>query len=206
MRPIAIVLKKLLTVASLLLISVTAPAQAFDLQQLAQQLSQPAVVRGDFIQEKHLRALPQPLTSQGHFVLARDHGLLWLLQQPIRQDYRITVKGIARRNEHGWLAIDPKGSSARQNQLFLAVLSGDTLALQRDFELTLSGEPSAWRLLLVPRGALLKQVFEAIEIEGGGTVAQVELREAQGDRTVLRLLDSQIDDHLNTREQRDLAN
>ncbi len=204
MRAITIELTRLLAAASLLLISAT--AQAFDLQQLAQQLSQPAVVRGDFIQEKHLRALPQPLTSLGRFVLARDHGLLWLLQEPIRQDYRITREGIAKRSERNWLAIDPKGSSARQNQLFLAVLSGDTLALQRDFELTLSGEPSAWRLLLVPRGALLKQVFEAIEIEGGGTVAQVELREAQGDRTVLRLLDSQIDDHLNTSEQHDLAN
>ncbi len=205
MRPIAIVLKKLLTAASLLLISVTAPAQAFDLPQLAQQLSQPAVVRGDFIQEKHLRALPQPLTSQGHFVLARDHGLLWLLQQPIRQDYRITREGIAKRSERNWLAVDQQGSSARQNQLFLAVLSGDTEALQRDFDLSLNGEANAWRLQLAPRGALLKQVFAAIEIRGGATVTEIELRETQGDITMLRLLDSQIDEHLSDNEQRDLA-
>ncbi|MDL0437902.1 LolA family protein [Stutzerimonas frequens] len=197
--------KKWLTAAVLLMVTTIAMAQPFDLPQLAKQLSGPAVVRGDFIQEKHLRALPQPLTSQGRFVLARDHGLLWLLQQPIRQDYRITPQGIARRGEQGWQAVDPQGGSARQNQLFLAVLSGDTQALQRDFDLQLNGDPDAWRLQLTPRGALLKQIFADIEIQGGETVTRIELHETQGDRTLIRLLDSQTDVTLTAREKRDLA-
>ena len=197
--------KKWLAAAVLLLTTTIAMAQPFDLPQLAEQLSGPAVVRGDFIQEKHLRALPQPLTSQGRFVLARDHGLLWLLQQPIRQDYRITPQGIARRGEQGWQAVDPQGGSARQNQLFLAVLSGDTQALQRDFDLQLKGDPDAWRLQLTPRGALLKQIFADIEIQGGETVTRIELHETQGDRTLIRLLDSQTDVTLTASEQRDLA-
>ncbi|WAE62622.1 outer membrane lipoprotein carrier protein LolA [Stutzerimonas sp. R40042] len=198
-------IKKWLAAAVLLMVTTIATAQPFDLPQLAEQLSGPAVVRGDFIQEKHLRALPQPLTSQGRFVLARDHGLLWLLQQPIRQDYRITPQGIARRGEQGWQAVDPQGGSARQNQLFLAVLSGDTQALQRDFDLQLKGDPDAWRLQLTPRGALLKQIFADIEIQGGETVTRIELHETQGDRTLIRLLDSQTDLALTAREQRDLA-
>lgn len=198
-------IKKCLTAIALLMAANMAMAQTFDLPQLAEQLSGPAVVRGDFIQEKHLRALPQPLTSHGQFALSRDHGLLWLLQQPIRQDYRITAQGIARRSENGWQAVDPQGGSARQNQLLLAVLSGDTQALQRDFQLELSGEATAWRLQLTPRSALLKQIFADINIQGGETVTQIELHEAQGDRTLIRLLDSRIDDSLTAREQRDLA-
>lgn len=197
--------KKWLAATVLLMVANTAMAQPFDLPQLAEQLSGPAVVRGDFIQEKHLRALPQPLTSHGQFALSRDHGLLWLLQQPIRQDYRITPEGIARRNENGWQAVDPQGGSARQNQLFLAVLSGATQALQRDFQLELSGAATAWRLQLTPRGALLRQIFADIEIHGGETVTQIELHEAQGDRTLIRLLDSQTDVALTASEQRDLA-
>lgn len=197
--------KKWLAAAVLLMVTTIAMAQPFDLPQLAEQLSGPAVVRGDFIQEKHLTALPQPLTSHGRFVLARDHGLLWLLQQPIRQDYRITPQGIARRGEQGWQAVDPQGGSARQNQLFLAVLSGDTQALQRDFDLQLKGDPDAWRLQLTPRGALLKQIFADIEIQGGETVTRIELHETQGDRTLIRLLDSQTDVALTASEQRDLA-
>src|SRR5690606_34418174 len=61
-------------------------AQAFDLAQLNSQLRQQPVVRGSFIQEKHLRALPQPLVSRGRFVLAQEFGLLWLLQTPLQQD------------------------------------------------------------------------------------------------------------------------
>ncbi|MCW8160081.1 outer membrane lipoprotein carrier protein LolA [Stutzerimonas stutzeri] len=197
--------KKWLAAAVLLLATTIAMAQPFDLPQLAEQLSGLAVVRGDFIQEKHLRALPQPLTSHGQFALSRDHGMLWLLQQPIRQDYRITPQGIARRGEQGWQAVDPQGGSARQNQLFLAVLSGDTQALQRDFQLELSGAATAWRLQLTPRGALLKQIFAGIEIQGGETVTRIELHETQGDRTLIRLLDSQTDLALTASEQRDLA-
>ncbi len=197
--------KKWLAAAVLLMLANIAMAQPFDLPQLAGQLSGPAVVRGDFIQEKHLRALPQPLTSHGQFALSRDHGMLWLLQQPIRQDYRITPQGIARRGEQGWQAVDPQGGSARQNQLFLAVLSGDTQALQRDFQLELSGTATAWRLQLTPRGALLKQIFAGIEIQGGETVTRIELHETQGDRTLIRLLDSQTDLALTASEQRDLA-
>lgn len=197
--------KRWLAAAVLLLVTTIAMAQPFDLPQLAEQLSGPAVVRGDFIQGKHLRALPQPLTSHGKFTLSRDHGLLWLLQQPIRQDYRITAQGIARRGEQGWQAVDPQGGSARQNQLFLAVLSGDTQALQRDFQLELSGAATAWRLQLTPRGALLKQIFAGIEIQGGETVTRIELHETQGDRTLIRLLDSQTDLSLTASEKRDLA-
>ncbi|AHY44387.1 outer membrane lipoprotein carrier protein LolA [Stutzerimonas decontaminans] len=197
--------KKWLAAAVLLMVTSVAMAQPFDLPQLAEQLSGPAVVRGDFIQEKHLRALPQPLTSHGQFALSREHGLLWLLQQPIRQDYRITPQGIARRSENGWQAVDPQGGSARQNQLFLAVLSGDTKALQRDFQLELSGAATAWRLQLTPRGALLKQIFADIEIQGGETVTQIELHETQGDRTLIRLLDSQTGVALTASEQRDLG-
>lgn len=67
-------------------------AHAFDLQQLSEQLAKPHVIHGDFIQEKHLRALPKPLTSTGTFVLAKDHGLLWQLKTPLQQDYRITPR------------------------------------------------------------------------------------------------------------------
>ncbi|MDF2794344.1 MAG: hypothetical protein K0S85_2097, partial [Pseudomonas orientalis] len=61
-------------------------AHAFDLQQLSDQLAKPSVIHGNFTQEKHLRALPQPLVSKGTFVLAKDHGLLWLLKTPLQQD------------------------------------------------------------------------------------------------------------------------
>ena len=180
-------------------------AQAFDLQQLSTQLAKPAVIHGQFIQEKHLRALPQPLTSQGTFVLAKDHGLLWLLKTPLQQDYRITAQGIARRDANGWQRLPGKSAGAEQNRLFLAVLQGDSSGLQRDFELALSGDAQRWHLTLTPRSLLLKQVFQQINIDGGELVQRIELLETQGDSTLLRMQDSTADQPLSDAEQHDFA-
>lgn len=184
----------------------TAAAQlalAFDLDQLSEQLGKPKVVRGSFIQEKHLRALPQPLTSRGTFVLAKDYGLLWLLERPLQQDYRIDEQGIARRAEHGWQFVAQQSATAQQNRLFLAVLKGDSSGLRQDFDLSLSGSADNWQLDLTPRSVLLKQVFRAIVISGGALVQRIELQETQGDSTVLRLQDNQAGQSLSDAEQHD---
>ncbi|QIB05394.1 outer membrane lipoprotein carrier protein LolA [Pseudomonas fluorescens] len=189
-----------------LLLCCLAPlAQAFDLQQLSDQLARPEVIHGQFIQEKHLRALPQPLTSKGRFVLAKKHGLLWLLQTPLQQDYRITPQGIARRDGNAWQMLPNKSAEAEQNRLFLAVLQGDSSGLLRDFELSLSGEPQQWKLTLTPRSVLLKQVFNQINIDGGELVQRIELLETQGDSTVLRMQDSISTQPLSEAEQHDFA-
>jgi hypothetical protein len=194
--------------AATVLIALSPLAHAFDLQQLSEQLAKPAVIHGSFIQEKHLRALPQPLTSKGNFVLAKDLGLLWLLDTPLKQDYRITAAGIARREndeDGGWQIIPNKSAGAEQNRLFLAVLQGDSSGLQRDFELNLSGEAQAWKLALVPRSLMLKQVFTQINIDGGALVQRIELLETQGDSTVLKMLDSSAAKPLTDAERTDFA-
>lgn len=183
----------------------TSLAQAFDLQQLSDQLGKPDVIHGSFIQEKHLRALPQPLTSKGTFVLAKNHGLLWLLRTPLQQDYRITAKGIARRDGNGWQMLPGKSAGAEQNRLFLAVLQGDSSGLQRDFDLSLSGDAQAWKLTLIPRSLLLKQVFNQINIAGAELVHSIELLETQGDSTLLRMQDSTAAQPLSDSEQHDFA-
>lgn len=197
---------RILLSLGLLFAMTAARADAFDLNQLNRQLSEPEVVRGSFVQEKHLRALPQPLVSTGTFVLARDRGLLWLLREPVQQDYRISASGIARRDASGWQQSDQQGTSARQNDLFLAVLHGDTKSLQRDFDLELSGTSQAWALTLIPRSKLLGQIFTRILIQGSVTAERVELLEAQGDSTLMVMSDIQIDDQLDPSELHDLAN
>ncbi|MEO8640289.1 outer membrane lipoprotein carrier protein LolA [Pseudomonas sp.] len=190
---------------ALALLVLSSLAHAFDLQQLSDQLAKPDVIHGNFIQEKHLRALPQPLTSKGTFVLAKNHGLLWLLKTPLQQDYRISAKGIARRDANGWQMLPSKSAGAEQNRLFLAVLQGDSSGLQRDFELSLSGDAQNWQLTLTPRSMLLKQVFTQINIAGGELVHSIELLETQGDSTLLRMQDSTRFQPLSDAEQHDFA-
>ncbi|WP_085746435.1 outer membrane lipoprotein carrier protein LolA [Pseudomonas sp. R45(2017)] len=193
------------SIGAMTLLTLSSLANAFDLQQLSEQLAKPDVIHGQFIQEKHLRALPQPLISKGSFVLAKNHGLLWLLKTPLQQDYRISAKGIARRDATGWQLLPNKSAGAEQNRLFLAVLQGDSSGLQRDFELALSGDAQKWQLTLTPRSVLLKQVFNQINISGGALVNTIELLETQGDSTVLRMQDSTSGQPLSDAEQHDFA-
>lgn len=193
------------SLGALALLTLSSLANAFDLQQLSEQLAKPEVIHGRFTQEKHLRALPQPLISKGSFVLAKNHGLLWLLKTPLQQDYRISAKGIARRDATGWQLLPNKSAGAEQNRLFLAVLQGDSSGLQRDFELALSGDAQQWQLTLTPRSVLLKQVFNQINISGGTLVNTIELLETQGDSTVLRMQDSTAGQPLSDAEQHDFA-
>ena len=193
------------SLGALALLTLSSLADAFDLQQLSEQLAKPDVIHGQFTQEKHLRALPQPLISKGSFVLAKNHGLLWLLKTPLQQDYRISAKGIARRDATGWQLLPNKSAGAEQNRLFLAVLQGDSSGLQRDFELALSGDAQKWQLTLTPRSVLLKQVFNQINISGGALVNTIELLETQGDSTVLRMQDSTAGQPLSDAEQHDFA-
>lgn len=179
-------------------------AQAFGLEDLRKQLSEPEVIKGPFIQEKHLRALPQPLVSNGQFVLARDHGLLWLLQTPLKQDYRLNATGIARRDTSGWQVIPTRTAGTEQNKLFFAVLQGDSSGLERDFELTLQGDAKDWQLRLTPRSLVLKQIFTGIQIHGGQFVDRIELLETQGDSTVLRM-PSSVSATMSDAERHDLV-
>jgi len=198
-------MSRLLRGLSCLALLISSPLTlAFGLDDLQRQLSEPAVIKGPFIQEKHLRALPQPLLSKGRFVLARDQGLLWRLQTPLRQDYRISAAGIARRDPGGWQALPGKSAGAEQNRLFFAVLQGDSSGLQRDFELSLQGDAQHWRLRLTPRSMLLKQVFNRIDIAGGRYVERIELLETQGDSTLLRMPESRSAS-LTDAERRDFA-
>ncbi|MGS1106779.1 outer membrane lipoprotein carrier protein LolA [Achromobacter anxifer] len=181
-------------------------ARAFDLAELQAQLSATPVVRGHFVQQKFLRSLPQPLTSRGDFTLAAGKGLLWLLRTPIAQDLRIDARGIFRRDETGkWQALPQHTGAGRENRLFLSVLAGDTAGLRENFDLTLTGQADAWQLLLTPRSVLLRQIFDNIQINGGKLVDRIELRETQGDRSVLQMTDAQAAQALTAEEQRAFA-
>jgi len=201
-------LRTLLGRAVCLLALALAPlaARAFDLNDLQEQLRATPVVRGQFVQQKFLRSLPQPLTSRGDFTLAAGKGLLWLLRTPIAQDLRINADGISRRDESGhWQALPQHSGAGRENRLFLSVLAGDTAGLQQSFDLALTGQQDGWQLLLTPRSALLRQIFESIQINGGNLVDRIELRETQGDRSVLLMVDAVAASALNAEEQRAFA-
>lgn len=183
--------------AALTALCLAAAAHAFDSRELTAQLQAPKTVQGRFTQQKHLRTLTKPVTTSGRFALRPGHGLFWHLQKPFELRLRVRRDGISRQDASGaWKSNGSQSTQAAQVKLFMAVLGGDTAELQRHFTLKLSGSAGSWQLLLLPKTVVMKQVFENITISGDKLVRRIELKEKQGDRTVMQFEQLQTDQAL----------
>lgn len=162
--------------------------QAFDTAELAQMLQQPQNVQGAFAQQRYLKSLNQPMNTGGRFVLLPKKGLLWQMQKPFDNRLRVRADGIMQWNGKSWVAANPSkmNGQSQQIRLFLDLLGGNTQGLEKQFDLQLSGSQQKWTLRLNPKTALMKQIFNHIEISGDSVVRRIELNEKQGDRTVMQ--------------------
>lgn len=161
---------------------------AFSVTELAQTLQKPDNVQGAFVQERHLKSLSKPMVTSGRFVLLPARGLIWHMQKPFDNRLRVRSDGIMQWNGTAWVAANAKKMSGQSQQikLFLDLLGGNTQGLGKQFDLQLSGTAQKWTLRLNPKTALMKQIFNRIEISGDNVVRRIELDEKQGDRTVMQ--------------------
>ena len=179
-------MKKLIFAAALTLASPL--LWAFSTAELAQNLQKPANVQGAFTQQRYLKSLSKPMTTNGQFVLIPKRGLLWHMQKPFENRLRVRADGIMQWNGKSWVAANPSkmNGQSQQIRLFLDLLGGNTQGLEKQFDLQLSGSQQKWTLRLNPKTALMKQIFNHIEISGDSVVRRIELNEKQGDRTVMQ--------------------
>ena len=179
-------MKKLIFAAALTLASPL--LWAFSAAELAQTLQKPANVQGAFTQQRYLKSLTKPMTTNGQFVLMPKRGLLWQMQKPFENRLRVRADGIMQWNGKSWVAANQSkmNGQSQQIRLFLDLLGGNTQGLEKQFDLQLSGSQQKWTLRLNPKTALMKQIFNHIEISGDSVVRRIELNEKQGDRTVMQ--------------------
>ncbi len=143
-----------------------------------------------FTETHELAMLKQPLTSSGELVyvapdrlekrttapkaetLVLDHGLL--TAQRGRHTYTVALKDAPQ--------VIPFVESVR------ATLAGDRAALERHFTTRFEGDAAHWRLSLLPRDAAIAKSVQQIRMEGeGGAIRTVEVRETDGDRSLLSI-------------------
>lgn len=161
---------------------------AFSTAELSQTLQKPDNVQGAFTQQRYLKSLSKPMTTNGQFVLVPKCGLLWHMQKPFDNRLRVRSDGIMQWNGKNWVAANTSKMSGQTQQikLFLDLLGGNTQGLEKQFSLQLSGTQQKWTLRLDPKTALMKQIFTRIDISGDDVVRRIELNEKQGDRTVMQ--------------------
>jgi hypothetical protein len=163
---------------------------AGDLALVQQRVAQVPVLRGAFQQQKQVAGFSKPLRSEGTFLLSREHGVLWSTLKPFPSEVVLTRDRILSRQRDGSTRVEMDGRQQPAlravNEMMFALMSGDVAALAPRFSSTVEALPEqGWRLTLTPRPGPLARSFKRLRLQGDRHVRQVEIDEANGDRTVL---------------------
>ncbi|KIP87396.1 outer membrane lipoprotein carrier protein LolA [Stenotrophomonas sp. CFBP 13724] len=180
---------RLLALSGLLFVSFVAGAADDAVQAIAREVARPAVLRGEFSQEKQVAGFRNPLRSQGRFVVARERGVIWTTLKPFPSEMVITAERILSRQPDGStrVELDAREQPAMRsvNAILFALMSGDVQALSGQFTVDAQRDAKGWTLSLTPRSPMLAKAFSALQLRGDRYVRQVDIVEASKDRTRL---------------------
>ncbi|HAU80660.1 outer membrane lipoprotein carrier protein LolA [Stenotrophomonas sp. TWI273] len=177
------------TLCVLVMLAVVAPAlAATDVEAVKQRVAKVDVLRGEFTQEKQVAGFKNPLRSQGRFVLAQDHGVIWTTLKPFPSEVVVTRDRILSRQSDGSSRVELDGrqqpAMRSVNAIMFALMSGDAQALSAQFTVKVEVLPgNAWKMQLTPRSAMLGKVFAQLTLSGDRYVREVQINEANQDVT-----------------------
>jgi outer membrane lipoprotein-sorting protein len=170
--------------------ALAAEAPAWDFAQLMSQRAQVQTSRASYSEVRQVSMLKQPLQLSGTLVYSRPGHIEKIQLRPIREVVRV---------DGGTLTLERDGEtrqiSLRSSPLvgtlvesLRATLAGDADRLRRLFWVSMKGPRERWTLTLTPRESDVDSVVTEIIITGSGSsVAQVEIQEPGGDRSVMTI-------------------
>jgi outer membrane lipoprotein-sorting protein len=177
--------------AALLLWAALAAASPVELSAAVRaQLVDAPLIRGAFVQEKRVKGFKRPLVSRGDFVVAKGRGVRWHTHSPFDSVLLVRKDDISsRQGDTEVFRLDAaKEPTVRVvNTVLFSLLAGDLKVLEQHFEVKGEVGASGWTLELVPKSEGLKKVLRRIAMTGDRFVRRLELSEASGDVTVIRI-------------------
>lgn len=163
-------------------------AAALDVGELMTTLARSTHGAATFTEKKYLAILDAPVESSGELRFVPPARLEKLTLKPSRE--RLVLDGDVLTVERGRrthvLALKDYPEVAGMIESIRATLAGDRSALERVYQLSVSGSRARWSLALIPRDARIARVVARIRIDGAeGDVHAVEIVQADGDRSVM---------------------
>ena len=148
------------------------------------QLASGEVLRGRFTEDTPLKGIANPLHSEGRFVVAPGHGLIWAVEKPMAMMFIFTNAGMVQ--IIGGIPLLQQSSQknpflAQVTGLLAAALSGDWKTLEPNLAITHNGNAKLWRVKMTPRPTCpLTMPFRAITATGGSNVDNAEVLRPDG--------------------------
>jgi hypothetical protein len=154
------------------------------------------ILRGRFVQERHLTGFDAPLTSAGDFTLIMGRGLIWRAETPFVITTVITANGLAQLIPGAAPMRLPASRIpflARLHGMLSGALAGDWRLVEPDFTVTRAGATGQTRVTLIPRRPdAVAMPFQTIEITVGRYVERVTMTRPDGDREILTFHDQAV--------------
>lgn len=142
-------------------------------------------VRASFVEDKDLPELDRPLTSRGLLSWRAPDRLEKRTLEPAPELFLVEGDTLTlERPERGireTLSLDTAPEIRPLVEALRATLAGDLATLRRYHEVTFSGTPQRWRLLLVPLSVRARAAVQRIVLEGEeGFMGTVETQGSDG--------------------------
>jgi hypothetical protein len=184
LRHVALVLFLALTGTAWAASSLTVP----QLQAMLQRSAKPSV---SFQEVRESPWLSTPLSSKGTMRSLPD-GLEKRVESPRQETWRLLADRLEWSGSGGapakQILFNQAPALAALSQVMRHVVAGDIAALQRDFDIRLSGDEKVWSAQLQPRSAEVSRHLDHVELQGtGGQLQVIIVVERQGERTTTRL-------------------
>ena len=175
---------------------------------LGELLSRMAKTRGvvaDFRERKQISLLDQPLEATGTIYFAPPNRFTRVTRSPAAT--RLVLDGAHMQFEDAAgantldLAANPVARQFAENMV--ALWSGDRARLEKLYRLEFTADAARWQLVLVPRSPTLARFIEKLALRGDGAeMRELELVEADGDRTLTQFASSDVDHAFSAEEAR----
>jgi hypothetical protein len=181
---------------ALVLMPGLALAQDWTLDQLMRALGSREHAQAQFTETKTMRLLSRPLTLRGTLSFRAPDWLEKHTLDPneeiLRVDgERISVEIPVRRIQRSFTLQELPAVWGFVESI-RATLRGDRAALERFYQVELEGEVRHWVLTLRPIDARMSTVVSEIRLSGaGGRLASIDVLEARGDRSVMKIREAQ---------------
>lgn len=145
-----------------------------------QTLADGQVIRGKFVQERHLQGFANPVKSDGHFVLAAGRGLIWVADHPFPVTTIITADGLAQSvggKQTARLDAQRMPFLTKLYTMMSGALAGDWTALESDFSVRHEGN----RIVLAPLRPDTGMAIKSIGLTVSRFVDQADIEKPGGD-------------------------
>lgn len=201
-------MKRIILIALLCTVLLPMYGQNLNEAQIKQKINQTASalksMHCDFVQTKHLKLLNDKLVSKGKMYYQKSDKLRWEYVSPYTYTFVLNADKLLLKNQKRNDVIDVK-----QNKMFKEIarimmnsVVGNCLSDDKTFKTSLAATSTEWIATLIPLRKDMKQMFQKIILHFNkqkSMVAQVELIEKNGDKTLIELKNTVLNETIDAK-------